>query len=826
MAPEDHCYHCGLAIPLGTEAVLSFQDVTYHFCCPGCKGAFQWIQATGLNEYYQRRTDVQGCRPEEVEANRLAAYDGAVFQARHVRVVGKFRETSLLLQGIHCAACIWLNEAVMQSLPGVVEARVNFATQRAMVRWDPEQTRLSVILLAIRQVGYRAEPYDPESAEGMHQRRNRDLLLRLGVAGFGAANIMLIAVALYAGYFQGMDPHFQQYFHTVSAVIATPIFVYSGWPFFQGAWRSLRLGALGMDLPIALGALATYGTSLVATVTGRGEVYFDSVILFLFILLTGRYLENGARRRASGATERLLALAPRTATVWRAGIWSVLPIHEVVVGDRILVKPGEKIPADGRLLVGVTAVDESLLTGESLPVTRRPGERVLGGTQNLEGGFEMEADRVGESAAWARISQLVELAQAQRPPSQRLADRVATWFVGGVLLLAVATYIGWSLVAPEQALLNAVALLIITCPCALGMATPAAMVVATGEAARLGILLKGGAALESLSRVGEMVLDKTGTVTMGTVQLTTLYPAPGVSEAELLQQAATAEHYSEHPIGRAIVRAATERGLYWNPPIQVDNQPGLGVTAETATGIIRVGRAVGEPPGSQPASWVICTVSEGNQGVQGGSSPLAGSRGGAPGGRPERLLGWLALNDRVKADAQAGVADLQAMGLTVTLLSGDHRQTVAETARLLQITHFHGEMLPEDKEAFVQALQSAAVAADRPAVAMVGDGVNDAPALARADVALVMAGGADISTEVADIVLLNGRVATVALAVDLARRTMRVIRQNYGISLVYNLIAIPLAMAGYVHPLTAAVAMPISSLLVIGNALSLTRRRS
>ncbi|MBF0460158.1 MAG: heavy metal translocating P-type ATPase [Magnetococcales bacterium] len=782
---------------------LSFQEVTYHFCCPGCKGAFHWIQSAGLNAYYQRRTDVQGCRPEEVEASRLAAYDGAVFQERHVRTVGTLRETSLLLQGIHCAACIWLNEAVMLSLPGVVEARVNFATQRAMVRWDPTQTRLSTILLAILQVGYRAEPYDPERAEGLHRQRNRDLLLRLGVAGFGAGNLMLMAVALYAGYFQGMDIHFQQFFHQCSAVVATPIFFYSGWPFFQGTWRSLRAGTLGMDLPIALGATATYGTSMVATLSGHGEVYFDSVILFLFILLTGRYLENAARRRAAGATERLLALAPRTATVWRAGVWSVLPIHEVVVGDRLLVKPGDKIPADGLLLTGVTAVDESMLTGESLPVTRQVGERVLGGTLNVEGGFEMQAERVGEAAAWARISHLVERAQAQRPPSQQLADRVAAGFVGVVLVLAVVTYLGWSLVAPEQALLNSVALLIITCPCALGMATPAAMVVATGQAARQGILLKSGAALETLSRVRHLVLDKTGTVTLGMVQLTTLYPAVGVSEAELLGQAAMAEHYSEHPIGRAIVRAATERGLHWSPPQQVRNQPGLGVTAETATGTVWVGRAgfiaqqlaaaPDEPPGRQPASWVVCAV-------------------------PGRMLGWLALNDRVKADALAAVTTLQGMGLTVTLLSGDHRQTVAETARLLQIAAFHGEMMPEEKEAFVQRVQATAVG-----VAMVGDGINDAPALARADVALAMAGGADLSTEVADIVLLNGRMTTVAVAVALARQTMRVIRQNYGISLVYNLIAIPLAMAGYVHPLTAAVAMPISSLLVIGNALSLAR---
>lgn len=806
---NNNCYHCGLVIPKGALISHLFKDVTHSFCCNGCKGAFQLIHASGLSDYYQlREASIQGCRPEEPEAIKVShfvAYDSAVFQEQHVRQVGALRETSLLLHGIHCAACIWLNEAVMKSLSGVVAARVNFATQRALVRWNPEKTQLSDILLAIRRVGYRAEPYDPERVEGAHQRRNRDLLLRLGVAGFGAANNMLIAVALYAGHFQGMDPQFQGFFHWISGVIATPVFFYSGWPFFLGAWRSLRVGSLGMDVPIALGAIVTYASSMIAVIKTTENVYFDSVTVFLFILLAGRYLENAARRKSSAATERLLNLAPRTATVLREGAWCLLPMREVVIGDRLRVKPGEKIPADGVLLSGMTAVDESMLTGESLPVTRTVGESVLGGTVNVEGGFEMAAQRVGESAAWARIGCLVELAQAQRPPMQQLADRIATYFVGVVLGLAVVTYVGWYFVAPELAVLHSVALLIITCPCALGMATPAAVVAATGQAARLGILLKSGAALETLARVRHVLLDKTGTVTTGALQLDALYPASGVTATTLLRQAAVAEHYSEHPIGRAIVREAQERGLVWTPPLQTHNQPGWGVTAQTLEGTLWVGRAdfiaqhfsspLGPPPAPEPATWVVCAVYG-------------------------QILGWLAFRDPMKDDAQHAVATMHSMGLQLTLLSGDHLNVVAETARLLNKIHFRGEMMPEGKEAFVQALQ-----ATGEGVAMVGDGINDAPALARADISMAMAGGADLSTEVADIVLLNGRVATVAAAVSLARQTVRVIKQNYGISLVYNIIAIPLAMAGYVHPLVAAVAMPISSLLVIGNALSLSKKR-
>ena len=807
MEQNSNCYHCGLIIPKGVLISLQSKAVTHCFCCHGCQGAFQLIHASGLSDYYQLRDKtIQGCRPEEIEVSRFAAYDAPVFQQRHVRQVGAWQETSLLLHGIHCAACIWLNEAVMKSLPGVEEARVNFSTQRAMLRWDPQKTQLSKILLAIHRIGYRAEPYDPESVEVAYQQRNRDLLLRLGVAGFGAANIMLIAVALYAGHFQGMDPGLQRFFHGVSAVIATPVFFYSGWPFFKGAWRGLLVGSLGMDVPIALGAMVTYASSMVAVIKGTGDVYFDSVTLFLFILLTGRYLENAARRKTSAATERLLNLAPRTASVFRDNEWLLLPIREVLIGDRLLVKPGETIPADGVLLAGVTVVDESMLTGESLPVSRGVGEQVMGGTLNIEGGFEMQALRVGEAAAWARIGRLVELAQTQRPPMQQLADRIASYFVGVVLLLAMATYIGWYVIAADVALLNSVALLIITCPCALGLATPAAIVVATGQAARLGILLKTGAALETLARVRHVLLDKTGTVTTGELQLAAIYPAFGVTETTLLQQAAMAEHYSEHPIGRAIVRAAQERGLLWTAPQQTHNKPGWGVTVDTLAGTLRLGRAafiaqhlavpLGPPPTSQPATWVVCALQD-------------------------KLLGWLAFRDPIKADAQQAVATMQAMGLHITLLSGDHVQVVAETARLLNIGDFQGEIMPEGKEAFVQGLQ-----ASGEGVAMVGDGINDAPALARADISLAMASGTDLSTEVADIVLLNGRLATLAAAIALAGKTVRVIKQNYVISIVYNSIAIPLAMAGYVHPLTAAVAMPISSLLVIGNSLSLARNRS
>ena len=807
--PWDVCFHCGLSIPTGSLVVSGEPGQEKRFCCTGCSLAYVIIQDAGLDEYYKRRdAGFVGHRQEEVGAGRLAVYDWDTFQKRYVRLVGNGdHEVSLLLTGIHCAACVWLNERVLIGLPGVLSAQVNFSTQRAVVRWDGGRVRLSEIIAAVRRVGYGAEPYDPATVAKIFRGQDKDLLIRVAVAGFGAGNIMLIAIALYAGHFQGMEASFRFFFRWVSLVIALPVVAYAGWPFFKGAWVGLRARHLSMNLPIALGAIVTFGYSAWATVVGQGEVYFDSVTMFIFFLLIGRYLELSSRKKAAGVVEQWLSLEPKFATVLREQGPESIPVRDVVVGDRVQVKPGEKIPVDGIIEEGSTSVDESMLTGESLPISKKLGDRLMGGTLSLDGAVVMRADKMGEESAWARIVQLVESAQATRTPIQTLADRVAGWFVGGVLLLAIGTFFFWFDQGVEIAILHSVSLLIITCPCALGLATPVAMVVATGTAAREGVLFKSGEALERLSQVDHVVLDKTGTLTEGQLHLTAFHPAPEVREDFLLSSATLAEQGSEHPVGRAVVQAAEERGWRLSRPLSAfKNHPGLGVEAEVQGSMIIVGRrellirfteSLPEEP-VEVATWVGCL----KDGV---------------------FLGWMGFKDRLKPEAVAMVTTLKAMGFPTTLLSGDHPAVVAEAGVLVGVDRVLGGMLPGEKENEIGQLEKRGGK-----VMMVGDGINDAPALARAYVSLAMAGGrvgepcgADLSVEAADVVMLHHRLNTVIFLLTLGQRTMRVIRQNFGITLLYNALAIPLAVSGLVHPVFAAIAMPLSSLAVIGNALRL-----
>ena len=805
------CYHCGLDVPEHGPVYDSENDnretsAKIIFCCNGCLGAYRLIAGMGLHDYYRlRQGDSSSLQPEnDADAKALLAFDDPHYQQNLVREVGEYREVNLILQGIHCAACVWLNEQVLRKLSGVIEVQVNFATQRAKILWNPNQTTLSVIIHNIRRIGYHAEPYDPSTGEQVFQKRDRDLLSRIGVAGFGAANVMFISVALYAGYFQGIESEYKTFFHWISFILATPVVFYSGWLFFRGAWHGLRMGRLNMDLPITLGALATYTYSVAITLRDSGEVYFDSVTLFIFILLTGRYMEAAARRKAAGATEKLLSLEPKTATVIRNDEPITIPVRQVQMADIVLVKPGERIGVDGTVLQGQTTVDESMLTGESLPVRKTVGDVVAGGSMNVDGAITIEAIRVGEDTTLARIIQRVETAQSQRPPIQLVADKIAGWFVGIILLLAACTLAYWLAVDPAHALENTVALLIITCPCALGLATPAAMVVATGAAARKGILVKNGETLERLERVTQVVMDKTGTVTQGTPHVVHIIPTAGITTDYLLSRAGAVEQFSEHPVGVAIVKTAHEHRVSISSEVENPvNTPGLGMSGTMAGKLIRVGRlkfasqelnstSLSYPTVSgPPVTWALCV-------------------------EETRVLGWIGLRDLPKTDARKAIDTLKNMGLPVRLLSGDQKAVVAAVAKEMGISSYEGEVLPADKEQAIHNLQK-----QGEITAMIGDGINDAPALARADVAMAVENATDITVAAADVILLNRNLNNVAQTFALARQTMGIIRQNFLFSLLYNALAIPLAVSGHVSPIVAAIAMPLSSLVVVGNAMRL-----
>ncbi len=811
-AAGEQCYHCGL--PVAPQARIAADIETHErvFCCTGCKSVCEAIHSAGLHGFYQRTPDGEILGPPPELPTEQALYDLDEVQEEFVDQLGEVREINLLVEGIHCAACVWLIENTLFNTTGVVDARVNLSGKRLCLKWDNGRVPLSELLRRLGQVGYAAVPFDPEVAEGALQRHNRALLYRMAFAGFAMMNLLWISIALYSGADQG---EFRGLFHWLGFSIATPTLLYSGYPFFKGAWGGLCSLGLTMDLPIAIGAGITYGYSVYVTVSGTstGEVYFDTVVNFLFVILVGRFLESISKRQAVAATQRLLDLQPRVVTLIDGEAERVVPIRSVKPGDSVLVRPGEKIPADGSVTEGRSKVDEAMLTGEAELVSKQVGDVVSAGTVNGPGMLKLRVEGLMNNTALGRIIQLVEEAQASKAPIQCIADRVVPWFVAVTLGLATLTFLWWMKTDMESALMAATAVLIITCPCAFGLATPMSIAVASGLGARHGILVKNGAVLESLSSIDHFVFDKTGTLTEGGVSLVrlagaedeTLDSTPGMEE--VLARMGAMERYSEHPLAAAVLRACKDRGIETTVHSVADFEvaPGFGIRARVGGAELAAGnRAWMRHLGVQAAS-AFDDLSVQWEGAGQGVLFCALD------GREVLLAG---LEDRLREDAPALIESLKREGARITLLSGDRRAVAERIAQNLGGgVEVIAEVLPEDKNRVIAHLQ-----ADGHQVAMVGDGINDAPALVRADVGIALGSGTDVSIASADIVLMSNELDKVRQAAALSRRTLQTIRQNIGISIAYNIIMVPLAMAAFVTPLVAAVSMPLSSLAVIGNS--------
>ncbi|MCG8426563.1 MAG: heavy metal translocating P-type ATPase, partial [Chromatiales bacterium] len=495
---ESSCFHCSLPVDPSEQISAEIQGEFRDFCCIGCKSVCEAIYAAGLEGFYQRTPEGALLAPPPDLPKELALYDLDEVQEEFVDSLGEQRDIHLLVEGIHCAACVWLIENTLKAMPGIIEARVNLSGRRLHVKWDNQQLKLSAVIQRLGQIGYAAVPYDPDVAEGSLQRENRNLLYRMAFAGFGMMNLMWISIALYTGADQG---EFRSMFHWVGFFLATPTLIYSGYPFYKGAISGLKSMHLSMDLPIAIGATITYLYSVYVTLadTAIGEVYYDTVVNFLFVILVGRYLEAISKKQAVASTQRLLDLQPRVATILLDGEEKITPIRAVKAGDRVLIKPGERIPADGVIITGQSSVDEAMLTGESVPVSKEVGDKLSAGTINGHGALTMEVEGLLKNTALGRIIRLVEDAQASKAPIQCVADRIVPWFVAVTIGLAITTFIWWIDNDFEKALMAATAVLIITCPCAFGLATPMSIAVASGAGARHGILVKNGEVLESLS---------------------------------------------------------------------------------------------------------------------------------------------------------------------------------------------------------------------------------------------------------------------------------------------------------------------------------------
>ncbi len=798
MATPAPCYHCGLPVPAGSHFHARVLGEVRQLCCPGCQAVAEAIVKGGLESYYQHRSDA-AINPEalpKVLGEELALYDRADVQQPFVRHEGDLASTSLMIEGISCAACGWLIERHVRNLAGVAEASLNLSNHRLQVRWSDTALPLSELLAELRRIGYAAHPYQADQAAERLASENRRSLRQLGVAGLLWMQVMMATMATWPEFNIDLSAGMDSILRWTALLLTTPIVFYCCTDFFKGALRDLRTRHLTMDVSVSLAITGAYLAGIWSTITGHGELYFDAVGMFALFLLAGRYLERRARERTAAATAQLVNLLPASCLrLDAAGQSERVLLSELKLGDRVLVQPGGLIPADGRILSGQSSIDESVLTGEYLPLPRAPGDAVTAGTLNVEGPLTVAVDALGDDTRLSAIVRLLERAQSDKPKLAEIADRVSQWFLVIVLLAAAVVGLVWWYIDPQRAFWIVLALLVATCPCALSLATPTALTTATGTLHKLGLLLTRGHVLEGLNHIDTVVFDKTGTLTEGRLTLTAVHPLDSEDADRCLALAAALENRSEHPIARAFGRAP-------QPADSVDSVPGLGLEGRVGGRQLRIGQAsfvaalyAGEAPpipGDQ-GQWLLLADTTG---------PLA----------------WFVLDDRLRDDALALLSACRKRGWKTLLLSGDSSPMVGRIAEELGIDEARGGLTPADKLVRLQAMQAAGAR-----VLMLGDGVNDVPVLAAADISIAMGSATDLAKTSADAVLLSNRLQSLVSAFQVARRSRRIIIENLAWASLYNGLILPFAAVGWVTPLWAALGMSASSLLVVLNALRLTR---
>lgn len=798
---EKACYHCALPVPAGAFYPVDIEGEPRDMCCRGCQAVAQTIVGNGLTDYYRHRTSLpvvgQEVIPEEIQ--KLALYDHPGIQQSFVRIEGEHvREASLILEGITCAACIWLNERHLKQLPGVLQVQVNYATHRARISWDDQLIRLSKILEEIQLLGYNAHPFNAEHQENLRRDRRARDLRRIAIAGLSAGQVMMLAVALYAGAAFGMEDGTAALLRYFSLALTLPVVFYAALPFYQSAWTSLaRSHRLNMDAPVSLAIVGAFVGSVWITWQGSGVVYYDAITMFSLFLLSSRYLEHNAQEKSVEAAENLLKLAPAMATRVMDGQYAPVPVMELNEGDIILAKPGESIAADAEVVEGESAVDEALLTGESRPVQKRVGTQVIAGSINLEGPLLLRVTGIGENTVLAGIVRLLDRAVAEKPRLAQMADRVAGHFTVALLLLTVVVGVAWWWADPDQAFEIVLAVLVVTCPCALSLAAPAAFAAAGSHLLRHGILLTRGHALETLAKVNHVVFDKTGTLTFGKPALLDTAPLAGMDESRCLLIAASLEQASEHPLAQSFLSRVAQTELL--TVAEAQNYPGKGVSGlidgvrYTLGNAELSGLALMAPPGDFPAGATQVWLCDG-----------------------ARALAVFAISDGLRPQARELVERLKTAGMKVTMLSGDAGDAVAHIAEQSGIDSWRAALHPEDK---LDALREFQRSGD--VVAMIGDGVNDAPVLAGADVSIAMGGGTQVARASSDIVLLTENLLDIERALKTGHAGMNVMRQNFAWAIIYNLLALPFAAFGLIPPWLASIGMSASSLVVVLNALRL-----
>nr|WP_298379269.1 heavy metal translocating P-type ATPase [uncultured Halomonas sp.] len=809
---EALCYHCGSPVPRKAPWHIVLEDERHPLCCPGCEAVAHAIVDGGLESYYRFRTELPE-RPDDRQIQRAdtwAVFDDPELQRQFVHPAeDDRRQITLAVDGITCAACAWLIEHHLNALDGLHSSAVNLSHHRLHLVWDPAQLKLSRILAELAGIGYSSQPYEPDIAQQKLQREERQSIRRLIVAAVAMMQVMMFSIPLYVSGPEDISRDFFLLFHWLSLALTTPVVAYSALPFFKNALRDLRTRHLGMDVPVSIAILGAYLASAYAVLTGSDDVhgtpvYFDSVTMFTFFLLFSRYIEMRARRRNGHSGNALSGVLPASAVRLEPdGSERVLPANQLQPGDRIRVRPGHGVPADGVIVAGHSSLDESMLTGETLPVSRRVGESVTGGSINVESPLEIDVTHSGRDARAAGILELSDRAFASRPKIAEQASHMAHHFVSSLLFVSLAVAIAWSFIDPSRVPWVTLSVLVVTCPCALALATPTALTASHGQLRRRGVLVTRANAIEGLAQATRVVFDKTGTLTEGRIRLRSIQPlASDLGSEQARTLAAALEAHSEHPIAQAF----RDQNPSHVTASEVHNVPGQGLEGLIQGQRYRLGRpdfAMKTPPSlpDHQGQWLLLAMIDARS-DDSINTPLA----------------WFRLDDTLRDDAHSAVTGLRDLGLEVELLSGDVSNVVGRLAHELGITAWQAGATPETKLEHVRTLQ-----ARGERVIMVGDGINDVPVLAAADVSVAMNGATDLARTSADALLMSPRLGRIVEAVQLARRTQQLIRQNLLWALCYNFCALPLAALGLVPPWVAALGMSASSLVVVGNALRLNR---
>ncbi|WP_425934020.1 heavy metal translocating P-type ATPase [Aeromonas rivipollensis] len=791
------CFHCGEPVSTGSDFTLEIKGIVQPMCCPGCQAVAQTILECGLASYYEHRT-APGIKGELVpsELAALTHYDLAEVQQEFVTETGTLREIQLSVEGLTCAACAWLIERHLMGLPGLHYVNVNTTTHRARIKWDPDRLSLSDILKGFAKIGYRAYPFQTHSQEALYAREVRSYMFRMALAGLGSMQVMMCAVALYMDLFISVEEEFMIYFKWISLLLSTPIMIYSAQPFYAGAWRSLKQGHLSMDVSVSLALIGAFVASIWATVFNTGEVYYDSITMFVFFLLLGRLLELRARRKASESSSNLARLVPIMATRIDADGEHEVAAKTLRVGDRVRVLAGATLPADGIITLGQASLNEAMLTGEQLPLLKQAGDPVFAGTINTDAPLEIRVSHPIEESRLAQIMRLQDHALDDKPAIAQLADVLSRHFILVLLLIAAGVWTFWHFHDPERAFWVTLSVLVATCPCALSLATPTALTSATAHLTRSGILLRRGHVLDVLTRANRIVMDKTGTLTTGNISLVSVQPLAELGEDECLAIARALEAYSEHPIARAFRSKGAEDAVL---PAASEVTPVIGHGIQ--------GRIAGKHYRIGSARWLA--LADEQEATQGLAIYLADETG---------PLARFTLADTVRADAGALIQAFKAAGLQTTILTGDSSPQADAVARELGVDELVKGVTPDGKLAYLKAREAAGDIS-----IMVGDGINDAPVLAGAHASFAMAGGTDLAKNSADAILLADDLSRLLTARALALRTRRIIQENFAWSIGYNLLVLPLAASGWLPPYLAAAGMSLSSLIVVTNSMRLNR---